>query len=78
MEAVQNCEKLAYEYGNQEIDEEHLLCQPADAGGQPDSKAADEDGDPGGILYEREVEAGAGEACQSVRRRPALYQQRFK
>lgn len=26
MEAVQNCEKLAYEYGNQQIDQEHLLC----------------------------------------------------
>jgi ATP-dependent Clp protease ATP-binding subunit ClpB len=26
MEAVQNCEKLAYEYGNQQIDEQHLLC----------------------------------------------------
>ena len=25
MEAVQQCEKLAYEYGNQEIDQEHLL-----------------------------------------------------
>lgn len=25
MEAVQNCEKLAYEFGNQEIDQEHLL-----------------------------------------------------
>ena len=25
VEAVQNCEKLAYEYGNQEIEEEHLL-----------------------------------------------------
>ena len=25
LQAVQNCEKLAYEYGNQEIDEEHLL-----------------------------------------------------
>ena len=25
MEAVQNCEKLAYEYGNQEIEQEHLL-----------------------------------------------------
>ena len=25
MEAVQNCEKLAYEYGNQQIDELHLL-----------------------------------------------------
>ena len=25
LEAVQNCEKLAYEYGNQQIDQEHLL-----------------------------------------------------
>ncbi len=25
LEAVQSCEKLAYEYGNQEIDQEHLL-----------------------------------------------------
>ena len=25
MEAVQACEKLAYEYGNQEIEQEHLL-----------------------------------------------------
>ena len=25
MEAVQDCEKLAYEYGNQEIEQEHLL-----------------------------------------------------
>ena len=25
LEAIQNCEKLAYEYGNQEIDEEHLV-----------------------------------------------------
>ena len=25
MQAVQDCEKIAYEYGNQEIDQEHLL-----------------------------------------------------
>ena len=25
MEAVQDCEKLAYEYGNQELEQEHLL-----------------------------------------------------
>ena len=25
MQAVENCEKLAYEYGNQEIEQEHLL-----------------------------------------------------
>ncbi|MBE5868703.1 MAG: ATP-dependent chaperone ClpB [Lachnospiraceae bacterium] len=26
MEAVEGCQKLAYEYGNQEIEQEHLLC----------------------------------------------------
>lgn len=25
IEAVNNCEKLAYEYGNQELEQEHLL-----------------------------------------------------
>ena len=25
MQAVQNCEKIAYDYGNQEIEQEHLL-----------------------------------------------------
>ena len=25
MESVERCEKLAYEYGNQEIEQEHLL-----------------------------------------------------
>ena len=25
VQAVQGCEKLAYEYGNQEIEQEHLL-----------------------------------------------------
>ena len=25
MQAVEGCEKLAYEYGNQEIEQEHLL-----------------------------------------------------
>ena len=25
IEAVQNCEKLAYEYGNQMMDQEHVL-----------------------------------------------------
>lgn len=25
IEAVQGCEKIAYEFGNQEIDQEHLL-----------------------------------------------------
>lgn len=26
VEALQDCEKLAYEYGNQEIDQEHMIC----------------------------------------------------
>ena len=26
LQAVQNCERLAYDYGNQEIDQEHLFC----------------------------------------------------
>ena len=26
IEAVNNCEKIAYDYGNQEIDQEHFLC----------------------------------------------------
>lgn len=25
LQAVQNCQKIAYDYGNQEIDQEHLL-----------------------------------------------------
>lgn len=25
MQAVQNCEKIAYDYGNQELAQEHLL-----------------------------------------------------
>ena len=25
VEAINNCEKLAYDYGNQEIEQEHLL-----------------------------------------------------
>ena len=25
IQAIQNCENIAYEYGNQEIEEEHLL-----------------------------------------------------
>ena len=28
VEAINDCEKLAYEYGNQEIEQEHLLLHP--------------------------------------------------
>ena len=31
LQAVNGCEKLAYDYGNQEIEQEHLLYSPADA-----------------------------------------------
>ena len=33
------CEKLAYEYGNQEIEQEHLLVALLRAGGWTDSEA---------------------------------------
>ena len=42
IEAVQNTEKLAYEYGNQQIDQEHLLLSLL---GQPDYEAHNKDGD---------------------------------
>ena len=41
MQAVEGCEKLAYEYGNQEIEQEHLLYSLltlAVIQGQPDFK----------------------------------------
>ena len=44
VEAVQGCEKLAYEYGNQQIDQEHLLVSLLRLG-QPDHEAGDENGD---------------------------------
>ena len=37
IEAINDCEKLAYEYGNQEIEQEHLLAAFA-AAGRFDSK----------------------------------------
>ena len=42
IEAVQNTEKLAYEYGNQQIDQEHLLLSLL---GVEDFEARHEDGD---------------------------------
>ena len=39
VEAINDCEKLAYEYGNQEIEQEHLLVAPHAAGGWTDSEA---------------------------------------
>ena len=41
IQAVNDLEKIAYEYGNQEIEEEHLLY----SGRRPDLKADRENGD---------------------------------
>ena len=38
MEAIQDCEKLAYEYGNQEIEQEHLFSGITAAGRWTDFK----------------------------------------
>mgnify|MGYP002605424149 CR=1 FL=1 len=38
LQAVQDCQKLAYQYGNQKIEQEHLLLS------QPDRQTAGEDG----------------------------------
>ena len=38
VQAVQDLEKVAYEYGNQEVEQEHLLYALSDTGGQPDSQ----------------------------------------
>ena len=51
VQAVQDLEKIAYEYGNQEIEEEHLLYALLT---QEDSlilKADREDGNTEGIFY---------------------------
>ena len=38
IEAVNNLEKVAYQFGHQEIEEEHLL-SPASSGRQPDPQS---------------------------------------
>ena len=50
VQAVQDLEKIAYEYGNQEIERPLPVCL-ADTGGQPDPQADREDGNPEGIFY---------------------------
>ena len=44
VEAINDCEKLAYEYGNQEIEQEHLLV--AAAGRRTDFKTDRKNGNP--------------------------------
>jgi hypothetical protein len=46
IEALTSCEKLAYDYGNQEISQEHFFIQPFNPGGRSDKKIACEDGNP--------------------------------
>ena len=44
VEAINNCEKLAYDYGNQEIEQEHLLVAPVTAGRGTDPETDRENG----------------------------------
>ena len=53
VEAINDCEKLAYEYGNQEIEQEHLLVALLTSGRRPDLKADRENGDQQGILFKQ-------------------------
>ncbi len=45
VQAVQDLEKVAYEYGNQEVEQEHLLYALLNAGRQPDPQIDRKDGD---------------------------------
>ena len=38
VQAVQDLEKVAYEYGNQEVEQEHLVVCTVNTGRQPDSQ----------------------------------------
>ena len=51
VQAVQDLEKIAYEYGNQEIEAGTSAVCPADTGRQPDPQADREDGNPEGVFY---------------------------
>ena len=72
--AVQGCEKLAYEYGNQQIEQEHLFISLLELGRQSDFKADDKDGDSAGTDSGRSKK-GSGKASESQWRRTALCQQ---
>ena len=69
MQAVEQCEKLAYEYGNQEIEQEHLLY----------SLLTIEDSLILKLIEKMEIScrAGTAQADQSTRRTD-LYRTRFK
>ena len=58
--AVQGCEKLAYEYGNQQIEQEHLLVSLLELEDSLILKIDYQDGDSAGELFRDEAEKGAG------------------
>ena len=73
IEAVNGCEKLAMEYGNQEIEQEHLLYSLLTLD-ESDLKACGKDGDPEGSFCkpcktgfgEESKGAGRSALCRSV------------
>lgn len=72
--AVQGCEKLAYEYGNQQIEQEHLLASLLELEDSLILKLMNKDGDSAGTDSGRS-EKSSGKASESQRRRPAVCQQ---
>ncbi len=74
MEAVQNCEKLAYEYGNQQIDQPHLLYSLLTLDDSLIMKLITKMGIQGD-MFKKRGKAGHRETDQGKRRRPAVYQQ---
>lgn len=74
MEAVQNCEKLAYEYGNQQIDEQHLLYSLLTLEDSLILKLITKMGIQGD-MFSNEAKQASGAAAQGKRQWPALHQQ---
>ena len=74
MEAVQNCEKLAYEYGNQQIDQPHLLYSLLTLDDSLIMKLITKMGIQGD-MFKNEAKAGHRETDQGKRWRTAVYQQ---
>ncbi len=71
VEAVQNCEKLAYEYGNQQIDQEHLLVSLLKLDDSLILKLITKMGI-SGEQFADEAEAALEEAAEGIRRRTGL------
>ena len=67
LEAVQNTEKLAYEYGNQQIDQEHLLYSLLTVEDSLIFKLITKMGI-SGDQFRDEVQQAIGEAAEGIRR----------